>query len=930
VTHDPPTAWHALSSREALARLESDGSAGLATAEVAARRARFGLNALPESGGRSLLSRVADQFRDTLIWVLLAATAVSAALGEFLDAGVIVAIILLNALLGVIQERKAERALAALAHLAAPTARVLRDGVTTDIPARELVPGDLLLVEAGDRVPADARLLEAVNLRLEEASLTGESVPSAKDAGAVLSPDAAVGDRVNLLYMGTSVSQGRGRALVVATGAKTELGRIATLVSGLEEEKTPLQERLESLGKGLALMVLAVCVIVFAAGALRGAPLGDLFLTAVSLAVAAIPEGLPAVVTIVLALGTQRMVHRNAIVRRLRAVEALGSTTVICTDKTGTLTVNAMTVRRFLVGETTGTVTGEGYGPEGEFEPNPEDLRLLLEIAALCNDARLVERDGVWQVQGDPTEGALLTAAAKAGIERAGLEQEWPRRAEVPFDSSRKRMSTIHEARGGFFRVCVKGAPDVLLRHCGRRLRAGDVEPLDDAAREAILAVNAAFADEALRVLGFAYRELDGLPDTIEEADVERDLVFVGLLGMIDPPRPEARAAVARCRAAGIRPVMVTGDYAETARAVARDLELAPPGAQILTGAQVEGFSDAALAEALPQVAIFARVSPADKLRIVEGYQAAGEIVAMTGDGVNDAPALKRADIGVAMGRTGTDVAREAADLVLTDDNFASIVAAVEEGRGIFAGVRKFIYYLLSCNLSEVLTIFLAILVGLPLPLVPVQLLWVNLVSDGLPALALGVDPQEPGLMDRPPRDPESGVLDALALRNIAWYGGCLTAVTLLAFLYGLSRAGRFAADPLSFPQTIAALATPANWHGVDLREARTMAFCTLALAQLAHAFNCRSDTLSLFTRVDGRPFGLTNPRLIGAVALSATAQLAVVYLPPLQHAFDTVPLNSNDLAVLVTLALTPILFGESLKFVRGLRHRRAPRVARS
>jgi Ca2+-transporting ATPase len=929
--------WHALPAAEAAARLGVRPQAGLDADEVAARRAQWGPNELRAAAGRTLGQMLGEQFRDIVIWVLIGATVVSAALGEYLDAGVIVAIVILNAVMGVLQERKAEAALASLQQLAAPTARLLRDGMLVEVPASEVVPGDVVLLEAGSRVPADARLLEAASLRLDEASLTGESLPVEKDAAAAVAPDAPLAERHNMLYMGTAVTQGRGQALVVATGCETELGQIAVMVGDVEAEKTPLQARLEDLGKWLALAVLLICVVVFVAGALRRLPLLDLFLTSVSLAVAAIPEGLPAVVTIVLALGMQNMVQRHVIVRKLRAVEALGSTTVICTDKTGTLTENQMTVRRFFTGSGAGTVTGEGYDPTGEFAwhdalgeltasqdpslrlcgensvsrtPRDEDLCTLLELAVLCNDARHVERDGAWQILGDPTEGALLVAAAKVGLRREALEEAMPRGAEVPFDADRKRMSTLH-VRGEGVRASVKGAPGLVLECCTHWQREGRVAPLAPADRQAIIAANAAFADEALRVLGFAYRDLDAMPQPVTVETVEAGLVFVGLLGMIDPPRPEARAAVERCRSAGIRPVMVTGDNAATAQAVARELNLAPAGTLSLTGADLRTLSEAQLAEKLPVVTLFARVSPADKLRIVHAYQARGEIVAMTGDGVNDAPALKRADIGVAMGITGTDVAKEAADMVLMDDNFASIVAAVEEGRGIFENIRKFVVYLLSCNISEVLTIFLCILAGLPSPLIPVQVLWVNLVTDGLPALALGVDPKEPGLMDRSPRDPSAGVLDRETVRGILWYGVCITLVTMLAFLHGLYWYGLQPRGYETLGEALGALFSARFWSGVDLRGPRTLAFTTLALSQLAQAFNCRSDSRSLFARHEPLP---VNWHLVAAVGLSALAQLTVVYVPFFQRVFETVPIEGRELAVLVVLSLAPLLFGELRK----------------
>jgi Ca2+-transporting ATPase len=889
-----------------------------------------------------------DQFQDVVVWVLLVATAICLAIpSERADAVVILLIVVINAGLGVWQERKAELSLAALKRLAAPTARVLRGGEHRELPARELVPGDLILVEAGSYVPADARLVEAANLRVEEAQLTGESVPVDKSAACLLAEDVALGDRLNMIYAGTTVARGRGQGVVVGTGTATELGEIARMLGEIETEATPLQQRLEGLGGWLALVTLGICGVVFLAGYLRGYHALDMFLTSVSLAVAAIPEGLPAVVTIVLALGMQNMVQRHALIRRLRAVEALGSVTVVCTDKTGTLTQNEMTVRRFWTATQSGSVSGAGYTLQGEFshsgvpiDPDSRtDLRTLLQIAALCNDAVIELREGHSRLVGDPTEGALAALAAKGGCRREDLEERCPRLFEIPFDAERKRMSTVHRfgcadegesggvgewENGGaepeppfshsspppVYRVLVKGAPDLVLDLCMGIEEEGRPRPITPEDREQVRTVYHNYARQALRVLGFAYRDMPELPEDMSPATLERELVFVGLAAIIDPPRSEARPAVYKARDAGIRTVMITGDYPDTAAAIAAELEIIPAGARVITGREMRGMADPDLERAVEEVSIYARVSPADKLRIVEAFQTRDQIVAMTGDGINDAPALKRADIGVAMGLTGTDVARGAADVVLTDDNFASIVAAVEEGRGIYDNIRKFVFYLLSCNISEILTIFLSILAGLPRPLLPVQILWVNLVTDGLPALALGVDPKQPGLMKRPPRNPKEGVLTSSMIRDIVWYGGFITLVTMGAYFHGLYW---HCLVPAGYAAPAAALKAAFDadfWRRPDVQEglslSRTYAFTTMAFSQLAHSLNCRSETHSVFR------LGLfTNNRLLAAIAVSFLAQLVIIYTPGAERLFDTRPFASINVLVVAALSLSPLIFGE-------------------
>jgi Ca2+-transporting ATPase len=766
--------------------------------------------------------------------------------------------------------------------------------VAMAVPAREVVPGDRIAVEAGDCVPADARLIEAHALRAQEAALTGESEPVEKMVDADLSPDAPLGDRRTMIHAGTVVGAGRGEAVVVATGMETELGHIAGLLQRSPVEITPLQRRLGELGRVLIVACLAIVAAIFLLEMRRGGNLLEISLTAVSLAVAAVPEGLPAVVTLVLAIGLQRMVARNALVRRLPSVETLGSVTVICSDKTGTLTRNEMTVRELHTGERTWQVTGSGYAPRGEFLVSTEagpasptreqvtadvDLRRLLTIAATCNNATVRPQGdgGRWQVVGDPTEGALVVAALKAGIERDEAAEQLL--LEIPFDSERKTMSVVVGLRDGSRLMYAKGAPEVLLGKSAAEQVAGRVTPLTDERRRQILAAAGDMAGRALRVLALGWRRYglhDG--DAGQSADQEHDLVFAGLAGMIDPPRDEAREAVARCRSAGIRPVMITGDHPATAVAIARELGMADGTGRAVTGADVDALPDAALAAQVPAIAVFARVSAAHKLRIVQAWQARGEVVGMTGDGVNDAPAVKAADIGIAMGITGTDVTREASDMVLTDDNFASIVNAVEEGRGIYDNIQKFIHYLLSCNAGEVLLMLIAALAGWPPPLAPIQILWLNLVTDGLPALALGLEPPESDTMRRAPRPPREPVITLSRGLTILFHGGLVGAVCLVAFWT------TYHGDPAALPR------------------ARTLTFCVAAFAQLLFALGCRSDRTTAFA------LGLfTNPWLLGAILISALLQVTVVMLPFARPVFAIGSDLGRDWITVAALALLPL-----------------------
>jgi P-type Ca2+ transporter type 2C len=908
----PPAAasWYKLTPDALTQALRSDSQVGLGEKEARDRLLVHGPNELPEAPPASPFMLFLAQFSNLIVWVLIGAAILSGLLREWLDSAAILTIVLLNAVLGLVQEYKAERSLAALRKLSVATARVIREGVIRTIPARELVPGDLLLVEAGDHVPADARLVYATMLRTQEAALTGESTPVDKHAEAVPDETAAIADQRNMLFLGTDVIAGKGRAVVAATGPRTELGRIASMIERAGGEATPLQRRLEQLGHSLLYLSLGIVAVVFLLGLLRGEPLVGMFLTAVSLAVAAIPEGLPAIVTVTLALGVTRMVKRHALIRRLPAVEALGSTTVICTDKTGTLTKNEMTVTRLLAGGRLFEVTGEGYAPVGEIvgmvkvevkgnqeapvlpQPQPEPgssnaLRELLTAAVLCNGATLREEQGVWRIIGDPTEGALLVAAAKCRLFKDHLEADHAFLGEVPFDPERKMMTVVRKTPRGAT-AYVKGAPDLLLQRCTQWVTGdGRVEPLGESARRRILDMNSAFAQDALRVLGLAERTLERQPDAYRANDIEQGLIFLGLAAMKDPLRPEALAAVKTCREAGIRTVMITGDHQETATAIARELGIMN-GFAAISGLELERLTDKALSEQVERISVYARVSAEHKLRIVRAWKARGAIVAMTGDGVNDAPAVKEADIGVAMGLTGTDVTKEASDMVVTDDNFASIAAAVEEGRGIYDNIRKSVHYLLSCNTSEVLVMLLAALFGLPLPLLPAQILWINLVTDGLPALALAVDPADPDLMRRPPRRPDRRFLSKERIIFLFVQGLFMALVTIAAFafcLYGMDR---------------------------DLERARTVAFTVLVMIQLFHAFNCRSDRHSLFT------IGwLTNKPLLWAAIGSAALQALILLAPWTREMFNVAPFDAEHWALAIGLGLLPLLAMEAWKRAR-------------
>ena len=872
------TRWHTLSVEESLESLES-GPRGLTSDEAAKRLEKFGPNELQAQAHISAWAILLEQFKNVLIVILLLATALSAFLGHGVEAIAITVIVLFAVILGFIQEYRAERAIEALREMAAPNATVIRDEIEQRVPAREVVPGDVILLATGDKIPADARLTEAVNLQTVEAPLTGESAPVEKHSMALPEEQLSAGDQRNMAFAGTAVTYGRGRALIVATGMATEFGKIARMLQDVDTVKTPLQGNLDRLGKSLARAAFAVVFVIVILGLFRGQPFVEMLIFGVALAVAVVPEALPAVVTISLALGVKRMVRRNALIRRLPAVETLGSTSVICSDKTGTLTKDEMTVRKLYVAGHMIEVSGTGYEPCGSFSMNgsgaaaPESLSMLLRAGALASDARVVQRNGAgtWEVKGDPTEGALVVAAAKAGLNKVELDKQFSRVSEIPFTAETKRMTTLHETPNGVVAYS-KGAPEIIVQSCTLQLTDAGVEPLDDARRAEVLDRARQMAGEALRVLAIAYK-----PRAAVE-DAEHEMTLLGLAGMIDPPRPEAKAAVRRCEEAGIKVIMITGDHPLTAKAVAEELGLSKQGGVVI-GAELESMDDAQLEREVESIEVCARVSPAHKLRVVTALQNRGQVVAMTGDGVNDAPALKKADIGIAMGITGTDVSKEAAAMTLTDDNFASIVAAVEEGRGIFSNIKKYLMYLLSSNIGEIGLMAGATLFGLPLPLSAVQILYVNLATDGLPALALAVDPPEEGLMQRPPRNPRKGIFTRPVVLLMLVGGVWSAIVNLGLFVWALS-------------------------SGRSVQEAMTMTFVSLVLIQFFKAYNFRSDRLSVFHQ----PFA--NKWLNLAIVWELVMLGFILYVPLLERTFGTFPLTVIDWVIIVAAALTvsPVL----------------------
>ncbi|MDI9475688.1 MAG: cation-translocating P-type ATPase [Natronincolaceae bacterium] len=891
--------WYKKGIEEALIALNVDPGEGLNDREAELRLNKYGSNELKEEKGTTFLSKLVAQFSDFLVLILIGAAIVSMAMGESRDAIVILVVVVINALLGIYQEGKAEKALDALKKMTSPDAKVIRAGKTVIIPAHTLTPGDIVLLDAGNIVPADLRLIESSNLRIEEASLTGESVPVEKKASEVHEGEAPLGDRHNMAYMSTIVTSGRGKGVVVGTGHDSEIGKIATMIQSLDDEATLLQRRLNQLGKMLGTATIGICAIVFGIGILQGREIFEMLMIAISLAVAAIPEGLPAIVTIVLAIGMNRMVKRHAIVKKLLAVETLGCTTVICSDKTGTLTQNEMTVTKIYVNNRKIDITGTGYEPKGEFKIDEngvsedlfDNLNTLLSIGILANDARLEKIDGMYKIIGDPTEGALVTLAGKADITCEDINKLFPRIEEIPFDSGRKMMTTFHK---NFVPQRIvsftKGAPDIIISNCGFIKDGDEILPFTYDMKKEVLGVNSGFAKDALRVLAFAYREYEELPDDINPDSIETNMIFVGLAGMIDPPRPEVKEAIKLCKQAGINTVMITGDFRDTALAIAKSLGMAETEDQTMTGAEINNISDEELKEAVKRIRVFARVSPEHKVRIVSALKTNGNIAAMTGDGINDAPALKRSDIGVSMGITGTDVAKKTADLILTDDNFASIVSAVEEGRVIFDNVRKFVYFLLSCNIGEIFLVFVSILLNLPVPLIPIQLLWLNLVTDSFPALALGVEKGDPNIMNQKPRNPDEPILNRRMIIGIVLQSIAVAIASFSAYWWGINRYGMN-----------------------NILEARTIAFATLILSELLMVFSTRS---SRYTALEIGIF--SNKKLVQGVSLSFLLMLAVIYIPFLNPIFGTFPLGLSEWKIILPLAFIPLLPGEITKLFAG------------
>ena len=920
--------WHALSREQVLEKLDSGLGKGLSSQEASERQKKYGPNQLAEGKNTTFWQMVYDQLNNFVIIMLMVAAIISAIVGEPVDSAAIVAIVVLNTIMGVVQEGRAQEELEALKKMASPEAMVLRDGHRVSLPARELVPGDIVFLETGNFVPADMRLIEAVNLKIEEAALTGESVPVDKNAAAVLDADATLGDRKNTAFSGTVVTYGRGKGIVVSTGMNTQIGLIATMLQSVEDEETPLQRRLDQLGKTLGWATIVISVLVFISGLIEGGTgsenILNMFMVAVSLAIAAVPEGLPAVVTISLALGMREMVKKHALIRRLSSVETLGSATVICSDKTGTLTQNAMTVTRVWVDGKALTVTGSGYSPTGDFLDKGEKVKVhnfpgistALWVGTINNDAQLekMEEDGntYHRIIGDPTEGSILVAAAKAGAQAEDLNNAYPREGEVPFDSERKRMVTVHEVKKPkekdlspfngkeakeSYVIAVKGAPDVVLKLCNRVQKMDNtVEELSEEKRKQVLAANDDMTKDALRVLGMAYRVVSAKPDQVDSESLEKDLIFAGLVGMIDPAREEVKPALLKAIGAGIRTIMITGDYPNTAKAIAESIGLLRPGHKVKTGADVDGMSDDQLKAEVDEIDVFARVSPEHKMRIVNALRANDQVVAMTGDGVNDAPAIKASDIGVAMGITGTDVAKETADMVLTDDNYASIVSAVEQGRIIYSNIRKFVYFLISCNMAEIMIIFLptmfgrflfpkAAALGLLSPLEPIQLLWLNLVTDGAPALALGTEKGDPDIMDQKPRPPKEPIINRLMLIGVIVQTIAITATTLIAFNIGLNQP--------------------------DPRYAETLAFTTLVFSELVRAFTSRSERYPLLK------IGIFSSKWMNwAVLGSGGLMLLVMYVPFLQKIFNTVTIGWNEWQQIIPLFLIPSIAAEVVKYI--------------
>ncbi|HOK79774.1 MAG TPA: calcium-translocating P-type ATPase, SERCA-type [bacterium] len=875
-------------------QLDTDISRGLTEEEAKKRLAHFGYNKLAEKKKRHPIFLFFEQFRSFIIWILVIAAVIAGFLKEWVDTFAIIGIVILNSILGFIQEFKAEKSLEALKKLFTQYSRVLRNGQLQVVQSEFLVPGDIIELEAGDNIPADCRVMwHTTNFSVQEASLTGESTPVVKTSIPLNEPETIIAERANMVYMGTSVSSGRARCIVVDTGMRTELGKITEMIEDTSQEKTPLQTRLENFGKLLVYICLFLVGVIFLVEWVRGGKFIDVLLTAVSLAVAAIPEGLPAVVTIGLALGVQRMAKRNVLIRKLPSVETLGCATTICSDKTGTLTKNEMTVKKIYADGKIFTVTGAGYNPEGNFLINerpvmPEQFSGLdksLLCAVVCNTAQLTKHNDVWEITGDPTEAALLTVAAKAGKWRQTIEKTFQIVDEIPFDSERKRMTVIVKHNHKLISF-VKGAPDIILNKCSFIEENSTIKPLEEARKNLILDVTDSFARQSLRVIATGYKNIE--PDSnISEQTAETDIVFTGLFAMIDPPREEAKFAIEKCKKAGIKVKMITGDHRSSAIAIAKQLSLIHNEDGVISGEQIDKFDDHRLKDIVNNVSVFARVSPHHKLRIVRALKKNHEIVAMTGDGVNDAPAVKEADIGIAMGITGTDVTKEVSDMVITDDNFASIVAAVEEGRGIYENIRKFVHYLLSCNAGEIMLMFFASFLKTPVPLLPIQILWINIVTDGLPALALGVDPVDPQNMEKPPRKPDEPIVNRKSGKTIILQGFFMAMCALGAFLYVIyiEKAG--------------------------IEKARTMTFFVLSCSQLFHSFNLRSDIHSIFKLKFS-----TNMKLVYAVIFSFLLQISAIYLPAAKTIFRSVPIKGADLAFALIISSLPLWTMEIMKLM--------------
>jgi len=872
---------------EILTRLKTSETMGLAAEEVMQRLAEYGYNQLDAKRKKSFFLMFMAQFKSFMILILLIAAVVSGVVGVMegeglFDTFVILGILILNAFIGAFQEKKAESSLEALKSLAAPITQVLRDGTVSEIPTRELVPGDIVILETGAIIPADLRLTEAVNLKVQESSLTGESVPVEKKSEALSSDDVSLGDRINMAFSSGMVTYGRGRGVVVATGMQTEVGKIADMIQQVDDTETPMSRRLEQLGKVLGIAALIICAVIFVVGVLYGNSVLSMFMTAVSLAVAAIPEGLPAVSTIVLAIGVQRLVKRNAIIRTLPSVETLGSATVICSDKTGTLTQNKMTVVEAYVNHKHDQINRTSPATV----LNDEENRLL-SISILCADAKMKKNDdGKVEYLGDPTETALLDFGFLYGVDKDSLEKAYPRVAEIPFDSERKRMTTVNRISEKVTRANVKGGLEEVMSVCNRIIIKGNIVNITHEDKALIREANETMAGSALRVLAMAYKDLPESPHHVEIGDLENDLIFIGMLGMIDPARPEVVDAVAKCGTAGIRPVMITGDHKSTALAIAREIGIYHDGDLVITGTELEKIGDEEFAGNVGRYTVYARVAPEHKVRIVKAWQSHDEVVAMTGDGVNDAPALKQADIGAAMGIVGTDVAKGAADMVLTDDNFATIVSAVEEGRRIYDNILKAIQFLLSTNVGEIFLLLVTSIFNLGNPLLPIHILWVNLVTDSLPALALSVDPAEKGIMNRKPRNSKKGFMTRGMIWRVMYQGIMIGAIPLAAFIIGLKDGG--------------------------LVLGQTMAFATLMFAQLVHVRNLHSNTRSSFSISP-----LKNKPLIGAIAASAGLALLVLLVPPVRHAFSLTVMDGKHWLTVVLMSLIPILVVEIFKLFK-------------